>query len=421
MVSLSLAVGGLAAASCNTYSASLLQGPGAGHAADCHWGDCWWSTKTSDGCRDVSTPFNTPGPSRQSGSDVPDIYLGMTKVYLGESAPPNTLPPEGAGAPTAGKKPYQFFGLDVDGLCTNPVSCPAAPKDDIGCTNGSGVVPADGQGCRDNAFARIEPQLAADPALGVAHGINENDFDCELYRGGFNILFRISQYNGKLDDDHVRVDLYMSPGLANVPMWKCGADDSWKHQVTWVPTQPWLVDAAGLAGAIGNPGTLPDAKDLYDPSAYVKSGYLVAHITDGEQLRFIGDQTSYNGFAFVLQQGLITAHLFKNQDDLWAMDDALITGRIGRTDLEHSFNDVGFCASGTVDNVQPVSAAEYKKLTDLLDQSEDVLANGVNSKSATCDALSIGIGFEALTVTPGSAVAVSTLETCGNPKNPYTP
>lgn len=411
---------GLAAISCSTYTSSLLEGPGTGKAAECHWGDCWWSTKTAQGCRDVSNPASAKPPGHVSGADVDDIYVGMRKVYLGESAPPNTLPPEGTGAPTVGKKPYQFFGLDVDGLCTNPVSCSAAPKDDLGCTTAAGV-PADGQGCRDNAFAQIEPQIASDPALGVAYGINENDFDCELYRGGFNILFKISQYNGKLDDDQVRVDLYMSPGLQTIPSWKCNGGDAWKGQIVWLSSAPWLVDQAGLSGAIAGNGTLPNAKSLDDPSAFVRAGYLVAHIPNGGQLRFIGDQTSHNGFAVILQQGLLTGRLFKNQDNLWAMDDALITGRIRRSDLEQSFNDIGFCDSGTVAPVQPVSAAEYKKLTDSLDQNQDVLANGANSKSAGCDALSVGIGFEAIAITPGQAVSVSTLQKCGNPQNPYTP
>ncbi len=424
LFALSLAAAGLGAVSCNTYTPGLLEsgGSGGGQAADCHWGDCWWSTKTPQGCRDVSTPFKANGPKPQAGTDVSDIYLGMTKVYLGESAPPNTLPPEGNAAPEAAQKPYQFFGLDVDGLCTNPVSCASAPTDDMGCTTAAGGVPADGQGCRDNVFAQIEPQLAADPALGAALGFDENDFDCELYRGGFNILFKISQYNGKLDDDQVRVDLYMSPGLATVPNWKCGSGDAWKGQTAWLPTQPWLVDQAGLSGPIGPKGGLPDAVNVYDPTAYVKAGYLVAHIPDGDELRFIGDQTSHNGFAFILQGGLVTAHLFQNQDTLWAADDAMITGRIRRDDLERSFNDMGFCDSGTVAPVQPVSATDYKtKLTDPLDQSEDVLANGVNSKTASCDALSVGIGFEALTVMPGAGVKVSTLQKCGNPQNPYTP
>lgn len=417
-VLLSLALVALAAGSCNTYTPGLLQRPSAEQAANCHWGDCWWSTKTSSGCRDVSIPSDKSSPPHQPGADVPDIYLGMTKVYLGESAPPNTLPAAGSGEPTAPEQPYQFFGLDVDRLCTNAVSCSSAPKNTVGCTTPSGT-PADGQGCRDNAFAKIEPKLA--DALGVAYGVDQNDFDCELYRGGFNILFRISHYDGKLDDDRVRVDLYMSPGLATVPPWKCTGDVSWKGQVPWLTTDPWLVDQAGLAGAVGKSGTLPAAMSVYDPTAYVKEGYLVAHIPNGEQLRFIGDQTAHNGFALILQGGLITGRLYKNQDSLWAMRDALITGRIRRTDLEESIDDVGFCDSGTVPPVQPVSTAQYQNVMGLLDDNRDVLANGVNSKSATCDALSVGIGFEAVEVTPGAAVTVSTLQKCGNPKNPYTP
>jgi hypothetical protein len=47
-----------------------------------------------------------------------------------------------------------------------------------------------------------------------------------------------------------------------------------------------------------------------------------------------------------------------------------------------------------------------------LDSSLDLLADGTNAEYTACDALSIGIGFEALEATPGSSVAFTPPPEC---------
>lgn len=449
----------VAVVACNTYNSTLLDGrpssggtggtggsagvsgsagmagaAGSTPAMECHWGYCWWSTKSVEGCDDVGMPTDkdVPKPTGDAPADVGDIYLGMTQLWTGETMPPASEQAPTIADPSKAKSPYQWIGLNLDGLCTNPVGCSAAPPDKVACkTAGGSVKPADGVGCRDNMFGFLEPTAAVNPYLGIPYGVNENDFNCEIRRGGFNVLFKISQYNGTVNDDQVRVDVYESPGLEKVGPFDCITEkDTWKGEAPWVLLQPWYVDAAGLDGAVGSAGTLPPAKSNYDPSAYVKNGYLVAHIPDGESVRFIGDRATQrpgnqgqnwpsgakvpNGISFTFYGGRVVGHLHKNSDSAWAIDDGVLAGAIKKTDLIESFNDIGFCA-----DTIPLTdgGSPYDTLIAFTDTYMDVLSTGDVAPSADCDAMSTGIGFTATTITPGTAWNVSKLNHCA----PATP
>ncbi len=427
-----------AAVACNTYNSSLLDGNGGGGSGGmiCAWGYCWWSTKTAEGCDDVAAPTAAQKPKPTTGTtDVDVIYLGLTKMYIGESLPPTIGP--GVVDRTTAPDPYQWIGLDVDGLCTNPISCVDAPSDVVPCQT-PGVQPADGVGCRDNMFAKLEPVAAVNSQLGVPFGINENDFNCELHRGGFNILFKISQYNGTDNDDQVRVDVYASPGLEdNLPGWDCLSDKTtWDTYAPWLVGQHWYVDRAGLDGDVSQQGALPPAKRVYDPAAYVKNGYLVARIPDGEDLRFIGDRATQRtplkgadpypaahlpgGFSLVFRQGIAVGHLHKNQDSAWVLDDALLAGAISQDDLLAAFQKIGFCAAPDGPNWIP-DASQYNTLLTYLKSNMDLLANGTVAPGAACDAMSVGIGFTATSITPGDSLNVSTLHPCAAPTPAQNP
>lgn len=417
-----------AAVACNTYNSSLLESSGSHQALTCAWGSCWWSNKTAEGCDDVAKPTPDARPKPTAGADVGAIYLGLTKMYLGESMPPTIGP--GVVDTSAAPDPYEWIGLNMDGLCTNPISCVDAPSDVAPCQT-PGLYPADGVGCRDNMFGKLEPIAAINQQLGVPFGINENDFNCELHRGGFSILFKISEYNGTPNDDQVRVDVYDSPGLEdNLPTWDCLTDKTkWDTEAPWLLPQRWYVDKANLDGSITTPGQLPPAKRVYDPAAYVKDGYVVARIPDGEEVRFIGDRATVRqppsgnvpfpdtrlpgGFSLVFHQGVVVGHLHKNQDSVWVMDDALLAGAIARDDLLQGFQKEGFCADPDGPNF--VDKTQYTTLTNYLKNSMDLLANGTVAASAACDAMSVGIGFTATSITPGDAWNVSKLQVCDAP------
>jgi hypothetical protein len=392
-------------------SASAGTGGSAGSAGDgglvCNWGDCWWSkTDPVTGCHDVGMPTAADRPKPTGGSDIPPIYLGVTHLWVGQSSP------QDAGTSLTA---YEYFGLDLDGTCTNPAGCSNAKKTGVVSCKAPVGVPPDGFGCRDNMFAKLDP-LAAQIPVTKPFGVAQSAYNCSFFRGSFNIIIKISGYNGTANDDTVRVDAYMSPGLETLPSWTCATDPTpQKDQAPWLPNNPWYVDQGGLSGPITTAGQLPPAKTIFDANAYVRQGYLVAQFPDGIQLHFPGDDSGrtppnsvYPGFSLIIYGGEVVGHLHKNAESLWALDDALVVGRIKTTDLLQGFRLIGACPN-------TIGCSYYGTLTSFLGTYPDIMADGGAFPSSTCDALSVGFAVQASVVTPGHAFPVQPQVECVPP------
>src|SRR5262245_25573323 len=257
----------------------------------CTGGDCWWSRSDGESCRRAGRPLADQRPGVQDSSGVADIYLGFTQIRLGATRS------DGTRAEDA----WEELGFDLDGLCTNSGSCDGSST--TACKSPGPATPYDGQLCRDNTFGRLQPVIANLRALGDDFGLSEDAFNCELWRGGYNMLVRISGYNGTPDDPYVRVDYYLSPGLEESVSWKCPADNFRTKYPRWRSARTWAVDEAGLTGPIAKPGSLPDSK-FADAEAYVKNNYLVARVPDGTPQGFMGTGDPYRGFLFKARGGL---------------------------------------------------------------------------------------------------------------------
>jgi cysteine-rich repeat protein len=325
---------------------------------------------------------------------VPDIYLGWSKLWIGET----TLAGE------ASDVAWQSFGFDLDGTCTNSSTCDG-PSDQQSCRASTMQIAFDGALCRDNTFASLQPVAAAVPEVGRRFGIGESVFNCNIWRGSYNMLWKLSNYNGNSDDSDVRVDFYVSPGLSRLPGWECPVDGFESKYPLWRPATPWLIDPATLTGSISTASKLP-ASTVADPHAYVRGGYLVASFPDGASVRLAGDGTKFRGFAMRVHQAVWTGQLYKGQDDIWRMRDGLFAGRIRSADLIQSFRQIGLCKGIGLDSF-------YQDVTDYVDQNADLLSDGAVDRTRDCDAMSFGVAFEASQVTPGmSSDAVPLVECC---------
>jgi cysteine-rich repeat protein len=364
--------------------------PDAGRASfdpdTCSWGQCWWSVQPADGCQSagVPRPADRPNVVEDGKPDVPDFFLGFTQVRVGST---NRL---GVAADDA----WEDFGFDLDGVCTNSSTCTGSSG--ISCKNSAPAVPFDGQLCRDNTFARLQPVVAKVPEIGQRFGLSESVFNCSLWRGSYNAIVRISGYNGKPDDANVRVDFYDSNGVEEGAPWSCPADNFKSAYPRWRSSLKWRIDRAGLAGTSAAPGSLPNSLSV-DPNAYVKHGYLVAQMPEGAKFGFVGDGMPYNGFHFSTHRGLYVGNIIKAQDGTWAMRDGLAAGRIVKADLAQAFREIGFCGNGD-------DKMFYESMLGYLDDNADVLSNGATDPSMPCDALSYAIAFESAQITPGSIV-----------------
>ena len=349
----------------------------------CARGSCWWSTSV-DGCESASLPGVNARPNA-SGVSLPEIYLGLTSVQLTDVA--------GQAA----------WGFDLDGVCTNAPNCKGR-RSALPCKSLTTQLPFDGEDCRDNTFARLMSMLRRIPQIADGLGLRDETINCELWRGSYNILLRITDYDGSSDDASVRVDWYTSNGLASEPSWRCPAPDFTAKHPRWASDASWNVDASQLTAAVMEPSRLP-ASRISDPDAYVRGGYLVSRFAQAALLRFAGDAKPLRGFATPVHHGLWVGRLTRAPGAGWTMDDGLIAGRVRSDDLLRSLRQSGVCRSGPaaqfVDGIESYVA-----------ENTDLLASGSNAPDQACDAMSFGIAFSAAEVTPGPATQLEPLVEC---------
>lgn len=375
---------GLVAFACDSFPEELPAGFGRDDAGttECAAGACWWSTTTAEGCTSHRLPTPDDRPSNTSDAEVDPIYVAVDKLWLGESSP--VAEP---GTPNQ----WASYGFDIDGICTNPLDCLSAPDGELGCRSGTGI-PFDGNGCRDNKFGELEPIAAGEPNI-RPFGLGEERFNCELHRGGFTIMAKISGYNGEPDDSQLRVDLYMSLGRENLPDWKCEDGVDWEPNAKWLASDKWIIDSTTLESMTSTDGELPPSQ-VADRNAYAREGYIVAQLPDGSVMDFLGDNANTTGFAMPVQKGLFVAKAIQGPDGLWTAEDGLLAGRVLKDEMRDAFREIGFCE----DNV---GESTYSILTNYLNANMDVLASGENDPDADCDAMSVAIAFTGRQASPG--------------------
>lgn len=364
----------------------------------CKGGECWWSSDASPVCSTAGVPHadDRPDPTQDGDETVPDIYLGWSRIWIGETDL------DGVASDTA----WQSFGFDLDGICTNSGTC-SEVQNQQSCLPSTEQIPFDGALCRDNTFASLQPVAAAVPEIGKRFGISEAEFNCNLWRGSYTVVARLSGYNGKANDSDVRVDVYISPGATRPEPWECPTDSFSELYPLWRLPSAFKIDPANLDGTISESGTLPPSR-VADAHAYVREGYLVASLPDGALVRLAADGTRYRGFAMTVYKGLWTGRLERAQDGRWYMRDGLAAGRVKAPDLIMSFRQIGLCHGVGLDGF-------YDSVVEYIDQNADVLSDGGNDPERACDAMSFGIGFEAAQLTPGPTADATPIVECCEP------
>ena len=364
---------------------------------DCSGGVCWWSHK-SELCESAGVPDRSgrPNASLDGATALAPIYFGFTRIWIGDTDL------KGKASETA----WQTFGFDLDGRCTNSSTCPSQ-QNVVGCKASTAMLPFDGELCRDNIFASLKPVAAAVPEIGKRFGISEALFNCNLWRGSYNMMWKISNYNGMPNDSDVRVDFYVSPGLARLPPWECPLENFNEMYPSWRTVNPWQVDTASLSGTSTDPSAWPGSK-IADEHAYVRGGYLVANPPDGVVMRLADTGKKVRGFALTVDKGVWTGKLALAPDNTWRMTDGLAAGRVKSESLIRSFREIGLCEGIGLDGF-------YQDVTDYIHQNADVLSDGMIDPSRPCDAMSMGIAFEAAQATPGPVGTATPLVECCAP------
>jgi cysteine-rich repeat protein len=372
----------------------------------CSGGECFWSDPDNgDPCRSTGLPDESWRPTETESGDVGDIYVAISRVWIGGSRLDGTPDDEA----------WRTIGLDLDGICTTNECAEARELDemDVSCQNNSPQVAFDGELCRDNTFARLQPVAASIPELGGVFGLEETIFNCELHRGSYSTILKISGYNGRSNDEQVRVDVYASGGIASaLPPWKCPNDDYTDYPL-WRPSIRWLIDQDDLEGDIEEEGTLPDSK-AFDDNAFVRNDYLVIRHSDPAVYRLASLKAAFPGWVLKVSNGYSVANIYKDEDGTWKLKDGVLAARISKSDLLMSFREIGLCPQGDAEYF-------YDAVEQYIDENADLLLSGDIDRDEDCDALSVGIGYEASQITPGPAVTLDPIVDCCLAENADSP
>ncbi|MEZ4227484.1 MAG: hypothetical protein R3B13_41480 [Polyangiaceae bacterium] len=382
-------VGSLAPFACQVYDESLLE-PASTEVPKDQWGSGvgWWSTKTKDGCISAGIPTADQRPQSSGGDDIPPVFFAVSSMALG-SLDRNQEPSKDA---------WQDLGFDMDGLCSASPGCETA-QFELPCKS-IGASPPDGRFCRDNSFGKLENEAVQLQGIGKEFGLNNDGFNCALCRGDYNFLIRISEWNGTDNDSNVRIDLYPSPGLTTKPSWSCdlsSPEGTWKKNSCWTKADEWQAQDTGVVGSDPQTGSAT----LNDPSAYVRDGYIVGQLPADALFWFPGESAA-RAYPLTLQNGVFAGRLEKKGDE-WVVEDGTIAGAAKVTDMIDGFELLGVCAGHPL----------YSSITFFVNGGADSLASGAVSPEATCDAVSVGIGFRAREATVSKqTVAAKPLPGC---------
>lgn len=375
----------------------------------------WWIERNDYGCETARMPTADDRPANEDlGNELPPIYFAISRVRLGATKDDESL--------SMGEDEWLSIGFDMDGVCTNSESCTSdgAIIDEPACLNET-ITPYDGSNCRDNELGKLSQVAAQASELGETWGFSERDWNCELHRGGFSVIIKISKYNGKRNDRSVQFDMYTSVGLQTLPGWNCRdsmdkpLDPEWYTYPSWLPSLHWVIAQQSISSLSSGSGQeLPSSKTA-DHAGFVRDGYFFASIPDGRDFWLNGERTPTPGFRYIMHRGVMVGQLVHNPDDTWTVQNGTLAFVILPDEYLQGFQEIGFCEN-LCDGLDVL--VEYNKTrTDTLYSTTEILPD------VPCDALSMGLDFDArqVTVTKSDIEEIKDPEMCPNPRHPDAP
>jgi hypothetical protein len=377
----------------------------------------WWPYINDHGCASAGVPARSDRPAASDvGADLPPIYLALSRLRLGTAKDDPALTPD--------DNAWQDIGFDFDKQCTNSATCEVDQMQvtDRSCAN-TNLTPFDGNQCRDNEIGKLLKVAAMSPTVGPFYGMTEQDWNCEIHRGGFSLIFKISGYNGKNNDRDVRLDMYTSTGLQKLPAWTCRAtidaplSTDWFNRPDWLSTDAWKVAQRSIDLAAPDPTDPTELKNSVasDVAAFVRGGYLYAELPDGAEFWLNGENTPVPGTRQIMHRAIMVGQMIKGQDDLWTIDHGLLEFVTSPGELLQSFQEFGYCEN---------MCEGFNQLRNYLNTHQDTLTGTAESLPATpCNGLTLAFDMKArqATALAKDVVPVQAPVTCPQPRHPAAP
>ncbi len=309
-----------------------------------------------DGCEHTRWPnrpaFDTPGKT------ATDTFAGaLRRVNV-------------SGTSDAG---VQVSGADLDNSCTCSTQAGS-------CTPRSAKDVCDDIEGRDNSAGDLFRTLAT--RTNSADIFSEKSLNTRLELGQAGMLLEIRDYNGAADDMKVFVALYPSNGVVN-------ADDASTASgtATWDGNDVWTRDPDGLLGGATVPNSNVAIPKYVDENAYVAGGVLVATL----DFPIVLGASSNGNVAVDLAGGRLFGKLVRDGGG-YRVEGGQIVGRWPTNKLlpvlsmysDPLFPSMKLCGESPT----------YQTLKTLICNAVDVTRDpSKDNAGASCDAVSIAIGF----------------------------
>jgi hypothetical protein len=276
---------------------------------------------------------------------------------------------------------YETLGYDLDGLCTTATG-------NWGCVPpawATGGDPTDMRDGRDNSVDRMVYIFGQ--GLLTSQSCNEAMAAGERPVG----ILRLTGYSGLPADDKATLEWFLP--LSAVPAGDAGAG-------------AWTVDEDSTTSTDGGPGAF--ASTLVDHAAYVVGNVLVGHFEDVS--------ITVRDSPTAVHDVWLTAELRHDEaTDQWSLGQGVLAGRTPIASL------LGLLPS-VINKILKVPVCTdsytYPSTKQMICGNTDILMVGEPDPAATCDAMSIGIGFTAVPGALGAAEARTDPKLCPDALDP---
>ena len=295
-------------------------------------------------------PVSNEPPAKPAGGvkgDGPGQVFAVQKLFLGDTDR------SGSPKPTA----WESYGYNLDGKISTATST------DV-CKPRAGAQPksvkTDGKGGLDNAFGKLLMPIIGSLSADASTKVNEN-----IASGAFTILMKIDTLGEKSDYIDLPTALYVGTQLGGPA--KFDGTDEW-------PIVPELLT---------DPSDIATAK-LKFPNSYLSSNTWVSGSKGNLDL-----QLSVAGFSLTLgiSNAVVTMDI---APDRKSASNGIIAGVLP---VEPLINELKKVAGGF--SPELCTGSTFESIAESIRQAADILEDGSQNPSKECNAISIGLGFEA--------------------------
>jgi len=314
-------------------------------AAGCGGSTDTGSASTSTGGLDSREP--PAKPTDAGKGDGPGQTFAVSKLFLGDTDRTGSPKPDA----------WEQYGYNLDGKISTETSTDHC-KPRAGAQLKS--VKKDGSGGLDNAFGKLLMPIIGSLASDATALINENIAD-----GSFTILMKLDTLGDKANYIDIPTSLYVGTNLGGPA--KFDGSDKW-------PVVPELLD---------NPADINSSKVKF-ANSYVANDTWVSGSKGDLDIKL-----SVAGFA--LNLGISNAVLSMKLDaDRKGTTNGVIAGVLPVEPLVAELKKV---AGGF--SKELCTGSTFESIAESIRQAADVLEDGSQNPSKECNAISIGLGFEA--------------------------